>query len=131
MQKLTSFEILEKLKTFADSEPENIAWGGISELGLGAYFYVELHLGEGGGEDWSAIYHFKDHDVYIMISGTYLSHVGTEFYGSWDDHVYEVWPNLVLKTEYETTKQTLGDLRTLQNDLDAKVDAIIDKFLNS
>lgn len=40
-------------------------------------------VGKGGGadkgSDWFRVLHFKEHDVYLKISGWYQSHCGTEF----------------------------------------------------
>lgn len=40
--------------------------------------------GEGKGENWNRVFHFKDHNVYIKVHGYYSSYNGTEFDDGWD-----------------------------------------------
>ena len=100
MEKLTGKEIIEKLKESGMSL-DDFAYGGFDskELGLGESEEVDQYGGEGEGDRWWSIKHFKDHDVYIKIRGFYASHIGTDFY-SWND-VTEVKPTEKTVTVYE------------------------------
>jgi hypothetical protein len=62
---------------------------------LGKFEMVEEFGGEGQGDDYYAVYHFIDHDVYIKFQGWYASHRGSEY-----EEMYEVRPEQVTKTEY-------------------------------
>ncbi len=44
---------------------------------------VEQYGGEGQGDTWYSVKYFKDHDVYIKVTGYYQSYNGTEFYDGW------------------------------------------------
>ena len=55
---------------------------------LGDWKEVEQEGGEGQGEEWYSVKHFKKYDVYIRIDGYYASYDGTTF----DDDYYEVKP---------------------------------------
>lgn len=50
---------------------------------VGEWEEVEQHGGEGKGDDWWSVKYFKDHDLYIKVSGFYASYDGTTFDG-WD-----------------------------------------------
>ena len=67
------------------------------ELGLGEYEEVDQHGGEDEGSDWWSVKYFKDHDVYIKVSGFYSSYSGTEFEG----YGFEVKPKEKTITVYE------------------------------
>ena len=62
---------------------------------LGDFECVEQHGGEGQGEDYYSVFHFKDHDVYIQFQGWYMSHSGSEF-----EKMFEVRPEEVMVTQY-------------------------------
>jgi hypothetical protein len=66
---------------------------------IGPYECVEQHGGEGEGDSYWTVYHFKAHDIYLQFDGWYASHCGAEF-----NDVSEVFPTLVTKTEYVSTK---------------------------
>jgi len=51
---------------------------------LGPFEDIDSHGGEGEGSDWWVVKYFKDHDIYIKVSGYYTSYSGTDFEG-WDD----------------------------------------------
>jgi hypothetical protein len=63
---------------------------------LGKIKEVEHYGGEGQGDNYLTIYHFIDHDVYILFSGNYQSYNGAEYEG-----MYEVEPVEVTKIEYK------------------------------
>lgn len=67
-------------------------------LGLGEWEEVEQFGGEGQGDTWYSVKHFKDHDVYIRTNGYYQSHYGTEFE---EGYGYEVRPKEKLIVVYE------------------------------
>lgn len=56
---------------------------------------------EGGGEYAERVILFKDHGVYIRITGYYASEDGTE----WDGDFEEVFPRKVINTVYESTEE--------------------------
>ena len=62
---------------------------------LGKFEMVEKFGGEGSGDDYYAVYHFIDHDVYIKFQGWYASHSGSEY-----EEMYEVRPEQVTVTQY-------------------------------
>lgn len=62
---------------------------------LGAYEMVEQYGGEGDGDDYYAVYHFKDHGVYVKFQGWYASHHGSEF-----SEMEQVFPQQVAVTRY-------------------------------
>lgn len=62
---------------------------------LGEFSCVEEHGGEGQGDDYYAVFHFKDHDVFIQFQGWYASHHGSEY-----EEMFEVRPKEVMVTEY-------------------------------
>lgn len=51
----------------------------LKQLGLGIVEEVKQRGGEGQGETWYSVKHFKDHDVYIRTDGFYSSYNGTDF----------------------------------------------------
>ena len=55
------------------------------------------------GSDWVTVYYFKDHDVYIQVSGYYTSYNGVEFNRNTftGDDVKEVRPKEVIKVIYQ------------------------------
>lgn len=65
---------------------------------VGEWDEIEQYGGEGQGDNWYSVKHFKDHDVYIRTDGFYSSYNGTDFdYGYGD----EVRPTLKTITVYE------------------------------
>jgi len=88
---------------------------------------VERHHysgGEGEGEDYREAFHLKDHGVYIEIAGNYQSHNGVDYWGSWEDHVYQVFPAVSLEIVYWKTPQPKESLLEIQK----KVSDLLDKF---
>lgn len=65
----------------------------------GEYKEVEQFGGEGQGDQWWSVKHFKEHDVYLKVVGYYQSHYGTDIY-DWS-HVKEVRPAQKTVTVYE------------------------------
>lgn len=59
-------------------------------LGLGQVENVEQVGGEGEGDHWHQVWYFKDHDVYIKITGDYSSYNGTDFYNGYGSEVKPV-----------------------------------------
>lgn len=81
--KLTFKEILSKVEAHY-REVEEFAFDHSDDIeGVGAMEEICQRGGEGMGDDWYAIKHFPDHDVYIKVSGYYSSYEGTDF-GGWD-----------------------------------------------
>lgn len=80
--KLTFKEILEKVEAHY-GEVEEFAYDHESTeiSGVGQMEEVDQYGGEGMGDDWYAIKHFPDHDVYVKVSGYYSSYDGTDFDG--------------------------------------------------
>ena len=106
MEKLNFQQILEIVKQKLD--PDNDG-SGVEEFAYEDYDHEELGLGEieeveqeGGmdeGSNWTSVKHFKDHDVYICVSGFYSSGNGTDFDGWFD--CTEVRPTQKTITVYE------------------------------
>lgn len=67
---------------------------------LGDIEEIARYGGEGQGETWYSVKHFKDHDVYIRVDGFYSSYNGTDFNGGWGD-CSEVRPQQKTITVYE------------------------------
>lgn len=67
---------------------------------LGEVEEVAQHGGEGEGDDWYSVKHFKDHNVYVKVSGYYSSGNGTDF-EEWEDAVKEVTPQTKTVVVYE------------------------------
>lgn len=84
MNKMNYQEILEKLKENIDSV-SNFAFEDYDskKLGLGEVEEIDQYGGEGEGDHWHSVKHFKEHDIYIKVTGYYQSYNGTEFYGGW------------------------------------------------
>lgn len=100
MEKLTAEQIIEKLKKTVQSI-DAFAYGDYDneELELGEIKEVEQFGGEGQGDTWYSVKYFKDHDVYLKVSGYYQSYNGTDFSG-WGC-VKEVTPTQKTITVYE------------------------------
>lgn len=71
-------ELLQKWYAF-ESTTERQGKEILQHLGRGEIEEVDKYGGEGKGDEWYSIKHFKDHDVYIRTDGYYQSHNGTEF----------------------------------------------------
>ena len=100
MEKKSYDEILEVLKEkiysvsdFADEDYDK------EDLGLGEIVEVHQEGGEEQGSHWESVKHFKDHDVYIKVTGYYSSYNGTAF-GGWGDCSH-VTPQEKVITVYE------------------------------
>lgn len=63
---------------------------------LGKCKMVEQFGGEGDGDNYYAVYHFIDHDVYIRFQGWYASHHGSEY-----EEMFEVTPYDELVRKYK------------------------------
>ena len=101
MEKLNFEQILDILKTKLDSI-DTFAYEDYdhNSLGLGEIKQVDRYGGEGKGDIWYSVKYFKDHDIYIKVSGYYSSYNGTEFYDNWNC-CKEVKPKEKLITIYE------------------------------
>ena len=101
MNKLTFQEIIQKAKDL-EYEVSDFGHGDISEEEFGEVeeIYDARQGGEGKGEYWVRVYHFKDHDVYLKAVGYYQSYNGTEFYEGWDSFS-ECKPSQKTITVYE------------------------------
>jgi hypothetical protein len=100
MEKKTFDEIMEILEEkigsvsyFAYEEYDKEA------LGLGEIEEVHKEGGEDQGSHWESVKHFKDHNVYIKVTGYYSSYNGTYFEG-WDECT-QVTPQERVITVYE------------------------------
>ena len=85
------------------SEEEDIAWSSKDRALLTAFGDIEqvMHKRCGSEHDiMRYVYHFKDHDVFLCIDGSYSSWEGTSF----DDDWYEVKPYKVTSTKYKRVK---------------------------
>ena len=64
---------------------------------LGEYELVEEDGGhEGGGEDVNRVWHFKQHDVYVRLRGSYYSYDGT----TWNDSFTQAYAKQEMVTNY-------------------------------
>jgi len=70
------------------NQVKELEW--LKYLGLGEVIEVEQVGGEGEGSTWYSIKYFKDHNVYIKISGYYSSYEGTEFDEGYGEEVKPV-----------------------------------------
>ena len=93
-------EIIEVLKNAENSDFSEFADGDFPDE-LGETEEVFSQGGEGEGENWKRVYHFKDHNVFIEFSGFYTSYDGTSFESEWDGDVKEVKPAQKTITVYE------------------------------
>jgi len=102
MNKLTFQEIIQLAQTL-DIGINDFAYNDyqIDELGEVKEMVEARQGGEGKGENWVRVYHFKDHDVYIKAQGFYQSYNGVEFYDEWDSFS-EVKPSQRTITVYES-----------------------------
>lgn len=93
-------EILEVLKS-KELTVENFAYEDYDskELGLGEIEEIHQQGGEGEGSHWESVKYFKDHNIYIKVTGFYSSYNGTDFDG-WSD-CSEVKPIEKTITVYE------------------------------
>lgn len=75
-------------------------------------FDLDIKLGErdlveqydrGDDSAWWSVIHFKDHNVYLKISGWYRSYSGTRF-GCFDDAVEIVEPQQQIITVFKSIK---------------------------
>lgn len=99
MSKLTAQEIIDKAKEQCNKVSQ-FAYGDFDENLAGECEQVDSTGGEDRGSYWSVTYHFKDHDVYLKVTGYYQSHHGTDFDDGWDC-VKEVKPTKKTITIYE------------------------------
>lgn len=52
--------------------------------------------------------------IWIEVAGTYYSHNGVEYYGSWEDCVYQVYPAVSLESTYTRSPQSKESLLAIQ-----------------
>ena len=86
-------EKIERVSCFAHEDYDK------EDLGLGEIREVHQEGGEEQGSHWESVKYFKDHDVYIKITGYYTSYHGTDFDG-WEDCI-EVTPQSKVIIVYE------------------------------
>lgn len=67
---------------------------------LGAFELVDSFGGEGQGDDYWSVFHFKDHDVYIQFDGWYRSYNGSKY-----NDMFEVKPVEVVVTQYHRVEK--------------------------
>lgn len=75
-------EIPEEIEDWKEQEKYVLEY-----LGLGEIEEVYQRGGEGEGDHWESVKHFKDHGVYIKTIGFYSSHNGTDFYDGYGEEV--------------------------------------------
>lgn len=99
---MTGTELLEKLRVGLDGDVGTLAYEDFDgdELGIGPYKVVQSTGGCDKGSDWSRIFHFIEHNIYVKVTGYYQSHHGTDF-GGWDEEVSLVEPQEKIITVYE------------------------------
>lgn len=90
-------EILEVLKEkLGDTEDaiSNFAYEDYDKdsLELGEIEEIHQEGGEGQGDHWESVKHFKDHGIYIKVVGFYSSYNGTDFCGGWESCCSQVTP---------------------------------------
>jgi hypothetical protein len=61
---------------------------------------IDQKGGEDQGSHWHSVKYFKDHDVYIKVTGWYSSYNGTDF-EDWDEACSEVRPQQKIITVWE------------------------------
>jgi hypothetical protein len=64
---------------------------------LGRFDFIVHFGGEGAGDSYWTVVHFKDHDIYIQFDGWYASHHGSEY-----SSMFQVWPIRVIQTKWTT-----------------------------
>lgn len=106
--------MIDKLKELCESEPERVDEFIYDKDVFGEVEHHHYSGGEGAGEDYREAYHLKDHGIWIEVSGTYYSHNGVEYYGDWEDCVYQVYPAVALETVYWKTPQPKESLLEIQ-----------------
>lgn len=72
---------------------------------IGSFEFTDHYGGEGSGDDYWTVVHFKDHDIYVQFDGWYASHCGAEF-----EDMFQVWPQEVMKIEW-----TRNDLQAIDS----------------
>ena len=105
--KLTFQEIIDILKKYEVSI-EEFAFESIQkdlkdtiQLETGIWEEIDQVGGEGEGDYWHSVKHFKDSDIYIKIIGFYSSYIGVDF-GSWENDCIEVKPKEKIITVYDS-----------------------------
>ena len=80
---MTREEIVQIFKDANVEDVSDVAYGSIVNPfpGLGKWKEVDSYGGEGQGETWWTVIHFKEIDTYIKINGFYTSYDGTQFDG--------------------------------------------------
>lgn len=83
---MTYEEIIEVLKNnyesidhFAYDNGSGRIANKVAEI-TGEFKEVEQEGGEGEGDYWYSVKHFKHHNIYIKVEGSYSSYHGTDFY---------------------------------------------------
>ena len=95
---MTTKEILEVVESKMSVDSFAHFRFNVEELGLGEIEEVYQHGGEGEGDHWESVKHFKDHGIYIQTVGRYSSYYGTDFD---DGYGEEVKPKEKTITIYE------------------------------
>ena len=97
-----NMEYVEENKNSYPKEYEQIL--KLKQLGI----VKEVHSeggGEGEGEYVEHVFHFKNHNVFVKITGRYESYNGTDYH----DGYYEVFPKLVKRVEFHLPEQEVKD----------------------
>lgn len=111
MAKLTGDHIIKILQEQADDNDDlknnfghnDLAFKSIViDLGLGETESVHSDREGSSYDTMVTVQHFKDHNVYISLSGYYSSQNGTE----WDGDFKQVYPKTKMITVYETDPHT-------------------------
>jgi hypothetical protein len=100
MEKLTYNQIVEQLKNSGMSVNDFAYEDYSEENSLPSWEEVDQEGGEDEGSHWHSVKYFKDHDVYIKVTGWYSSYNGTDF-ENWDNACSEVRPQQKTITVWE------------------------------
>ena len=121
MEKLTVAQIFELVREGTGSDLDYVRSEVYNKEKYGEIDYDHWSGGEGEGENHRIAFHFKDHGVWMELAGNYQSHNGVDYYGSFEDSFYEVFPCVTLKEEYSTTAPDKDYYNTLINKLQALI----------
>jgi hypothetical protein len=94
-------EILEEIKKVYGSDVSEFAYSsGVHIPNVGRFEEIDQIGGESEGSHWHSVKYFKDHDVYLKVTGYYSSYNGTDFDDGWDS-CEQVTPQEKTITVYE------------------------------
>lgn len=89
MEKLNASQIIEKIREIEDEYDRVYELEKLLKEDLGDIDLVnEEGDSEGAGEYSEKVYHFKNHDIYLKVTGCYTSYNGCD----WNDDWAQVFP---------------------------------------